>query len=402
VQHEKVKFFKVCDKIQEDQRELRGEFIMNSKQRVLNAINFKIVDRIPYYYFGTGPINQKLSEAILEKGFKGSHHLENIKNENDPYISGKVEENTVIDAFDCDVYYIKPRFIQTPDFKRKEFEFGSIHAAIYDANGKILGKEEKFPLEDIEEVEEVLNSDKWPSPDWYEYKINPHLCEYIKDKAVVAYDMGILLLYAMGMRGMEEIMIDMAINKEITHAIFSKITEFNLIRTRRLLEANKGIIDIVGIGDDVASQRSLMMSLPMWREMIKPYLQKMVDLCKEYNVIPYYHGCGGFTELFDDFIEMGIKCVGKLQPEAHGNNFEDLVRNYGGKICLWGAIDAQHIAIEGNEAEVKEHIRHLLDINAGKGGFVIGPSHSFTSDTPIENILSIYHMLEHEQGARFC
>ena len=137
------------------------------------------------------------------------------------------------------------------------------------------------------------------------------------------------------------------------------------------------------------------MSLSMWREMIKPYLQKLVNLCREYDVIPYYHGCGGFTELFDDFIEMDIKCVGKLQPEAQGNNFEDLLRNYGGRICLWGAIDAQHIAVEGNGADVKKHIRHLLDINGGnKGGFVIGPSHSFTSDTPIENILSIYHMLK--------
>ena len=347
--------------------------MMNSKERVLNAIHFKKVDRIPCYYLGTDPINQKLFDSVPEKGFR----------------------DTAIDPFNCDVCYIEPRFIQTSDFHRKKFEYGSIHAAIYNNEGQILGREEKFPLEGIDTVEKVLNYDKWPSPDWYEYQIDPQFCEYIRDKAVVAYDMGILLLYAMGMRGMEEIMIDMAINKEIAHAIFTKITEFNLIRIRRFLEANMGIIDIVGIGDDVASQRGLMMSLSMWREMIKPYLQKLVNLCREYDVIPYYHGCGGFTELFDDFIEMGIKCVGKLQPEAQGNNFEDLLRNYGGRICLWGAIDAQHIAVEGNGADVKKHIRHLLDINGGnKGGFVIGPSHSFTSDTPIENILSIYHMLK--------
>ncbi|MDD5596987.1 MAG: uroporphyrinogen decarboxylase family protein, partial [Victivallaceae bacterium] len=120
---------------------------------------------------------------------------------------------------------------------------------------------------------------------------------------------------------------------------------------------------------------------------------KAVELCREFEVIPYFHGCGGFSVLYPDFIEMGITCTGRLQTEAKGNNFAELKAEFGKDLCLWGAIDGQHILVEGTPEEVKAHVRTLLTNNYDGTGFVAGPTHSFTEDTPIENVLAVYEAL---------
>lgn len=192
---------------------------------------------------------------------------------------------------------------------------------------------------------------------------------------------------------MGNFMMDMAAEPEMAHAVLKKISEYNLDRMRRLLTVNKGLIDIVGIGDDVAGQNGMFFSVDMWREYIKPYLQMATDLCHEFNVVPYFHGCGGFKVLYQDFIEMGITCTGRLQAEAKGNDFEEIKKEFGKDLCLWGAVDCQHKLVEGTVEDVREHIQNLLMKNHDGTGFVAGPTHSFTEDVPVENVIMMYKTL---------
>jgi hypothetical protein len=67
---------------------------------------------------------------------------------------------------------------------------------------------------------------------------------------------------------MENVLMDMASAPDLAHALFRRINQFNLERTRRFLAANPGLFDVVGIGDDVAGQQALMMSPALWRELV--------------------------------------------------------------------------------------------------------------------------------------
>ena len=354
---------------------------MNSKERVIRAINHREVDRVPFFYLGTTVINRKLSEKL---GFS-----ENAKKS----VFAINDYEQLLQYLNIDVRFISPRLCQIPNEQRQGFQGGGVHAKLYKEKGHEKLVITKLPLEDATTVDEILNYDKWPDPDWYDYRIPENLLESYHDKAIVAYDMGIIFLYAMGMRGIENIMIDMALNPDIAHAIFKKIAQFNLERTRRFLEANQGLIDIVGIGDDVAGQDGILFSIEMWRHFLRPYIADMVQLCNEYGVIPYFHGCGGFRGLFPDFIYMRIQCVGRLQTEARGNNFVEIKQEFGDKLCLWGGIDGQHIMIEGSTEQVQEHVSNLLRVGSVGSGYIAGPTHSFTEDTPLENILLVCRML---------
>ena len=348
---------------------------MQSKERVLRAIRHEEVDRVPFFYHGVGSINEELTKQLGCQNYN---------------------EEKLLQRLDADVRFLRPRLVNISGEERRPFQCGNVHAII---QGTGAGEErvvEKFPIEDARTVEDILNYNQWPSPDWYNYEIPADRCKELRDKAVIAYDMGIIFLYAMAMRGMENVMLDMAGNPDMAHALFNKISDYNLGRTRRFLKANEGLFNIVGIGDDVAGQDGLFFSPEMWRTYLKPHVQKMVDLCYEFDVIPYFHGCGGFRVLFPDFIEMGIPCVGRLQTEANGNNFQEIKKEFGKKFCLWGAIDARHKVIESTEDEVREYIKMLLRVGSIGNGYVAGPTHTFTEDTPIKNIVAVYKILREE------
>jgi len=341
---------------------------MNSRERVLRCISHQETDRLPSFFLGTSQISQRLLDRF---GIR----------ERDP--------DLLIDRLGADVAFLSPPVLQKPGEARYNFDCGSVHAKIYDNNEMVL---EKLPVEEASSIAD-LDKWRWPSPDWFDYEIPKARLERLKGKAIVAYDMGIVLLYAMSVRGMEQIMMDMAGEPEMAHAIFSRISDFNCERIRRFLKANKGVIDIVGIGDDVAGQGGLFFSLEMWRDYFKPHLKRMVALCEEFGVVPYFHGCGGFRTIVPDLIEIGVKCAGRFQTEAKGNEFSSVKKDFGREICVWGAIDGQHVAVEGTPEQVRAHVEELLRIGSPGSGFLPGPTHSFTEDTPIENILEAYRTL---------
>jgi len=349
---------------------------MNSKERVLRTIQHQETDRIPFFYLGENNVSVPLGNKL------------GIKADDFSYITpGHMQLDEILG---CDVRFVWPGWQKNTRW----FSCGAVHAAMHGKKIVI----EKMPLEDAQSVEDIVNYPHWPSPDLFEYNIPPDLIPYLKNKAVVAYDMFILFLFAMGLRGMENYMVDMAAAPEMAHAVMDRISAINIERLRRFLSKNQGLIDIVGIGDDVAGQNGMMFSVDMWREYIKPYLQKAVDVCREFKVIPYFHGCGGFTELFDDMAAMEIQCVGRLQSEARGNDFARVKNKYGRQLCLWGALDGQHAVIEKNSDEVREYVRNIMKLGVPGGGFVAGPTHAFTADTPMVNIIAVYETL---RGKRF-
>ena len=343
---------------------------MTSKTRVLRSLEHKEVDRIPTFYLGGGGVNGKLAQRLG--------------------IATTIEED-LLRALDVDVRFLVPRFIDGTG--HCNFQYGGVHAILQKEKGYESIVMQKLPLEEMRTVDEILAYERWPNPDWYDYRIPAPYAKRIADRAVVAYDMGIIFLFAMGLRGMEQIMVDMIESPDIAHAIFGRITDLHCERIRRFVAANDGFIDIVGIGDDVAGQSGLFFGIDMWREFLKPYVKKMADLCHALEVIPYFHGCGGFRDLYDDFLEMGIRTTGRLQTEAKGNDFAELKRLYGKELSFWGAVDGQHVCIEGTPDDVRAHVRSLIAANTDNTGFIAGPTHSFTPDTPIENIIAVYEAL---------
>jgi uroporphyrinogen decarboxylase len=70
---------------------------------------------------------------------------------------------------------------------------------------------------------------------------------------------------------------------------------------------------------------------------------------------------------------------------------ERLKKEFGRDITFWGGgADTRHVLNQKTPAEVKDHVKSLLDIFAPGGGYVFNTVHNILPDVPPENILAMY------------
>lgn len=97
--------------------------------------------------------------------------------------------------------------------------------------------------------------------------------------------------------GMENALMNMIANPEIYEEVDAKIMEFYLKANEIFYEATKGRLNAVLIGNDMGSQRGLMLSPDMVRRFIIPGCKKLVEQAHSYGLKVIYHSCGSIVDL---------------------------------------------------------------------------------------------------------
>ena len=77
-------------------------------------------------------------------------------------------------------------------------------------------------------------------------------------------------------------------------------------------------MDWLWAGDDVASQRSLLMSPQTWRTMIKPHLARVFAVGKAHGLWVAFHCCGALRPIIADLVEMGLDVLNPIQCNCPG------------------------------------------------------------------------------------
>jgi uroporphyrinogen decarboxylase len=192
------------------------------------------------------------------------------------------------------------------------------------------------------------------------------------------------------MRGFERLLLDVALNPEIVHAIMGRVTDFWVAHFDRLLTAADGGIDLVFTADDIGGQEGLLMSLSMWEEFIKPYHTRLNGVIHEHGARVIYHSDGAVMEAVPGLIDMGIDVLQALQFDAKGMDDQTLKREYGDRLCFQGGISVQSTLPFGTPEEVAAEVRGRIDVLGRDGGYILGPSHAIQAGTPPENIVALF------------
>jgi len=345
----------------------------NHKERVLDAINHKITDRVPIDYWATEEITSKLVTHFS--------------------LTGKEE---LLKMLDIDLRYVFPRYIgpelsSFPDgssvdiwgVKRKRQKIRNI----------IYNEVCYSPLAHVSDPD-ALEDVKWPNPDWYDYSEIKILCDKYDKYAIVTVDertnRTTVLHEAIYLCGIEKVMMDLALNPAFINKLFSKITEFYLEINKRILATATGAIDILLIGDDLGTQNGLLISPEMIKKLLMPYLKKYVDLCKQYNVKVMLHSCGAIRSIIPDLIKLGIDILNPIQVKARGMIPKELKKEFGEELCFHGAIDTQEVLPFGSPKDIKKEVKDCIKILCQNGGYIMAPTHNIQVDVPIDNIIVMY------------
>jgi uroporphyrinogen decarboxylase len=353
---------------------------MNSKQRAHTAINLSEPDRVPIDYWADNLITEKL---IGKLGLKNKEELLQYFNVDFRYIEG--------------AKYIGPDLNLNKGDSWKDI-FGVIRKKIlFDVNnpGKGSYSHSIFqPLASIKTIKGIEDYEGWPSTEIYDYSQVEASADVYSNYAIICggdrLNRTAQLKPSIYLRGLEQIMIDLAINPEIVEAINERLVNFYLEHNRKIFSNAHGKIDIFFMGDDFGTQNGLFISNTMWKKFYKPGFKKFIDLAHHYGIKVMHHTCGNITDLIPDFIECGLDILQSLQPGAMSPNFKKIKKEFGRYICFQGGIDIQNTmpfgSTEDIEREVSERIRNF----APGGGYIICTAHNMLPDTPLENVLALY------------
>jgi len=342
---------------------------MTSKERVLRAVEHKVVDLIPAGLFGT--------HLDYEQGLATHIGVESVEE--------------MYRKLGVDVWHCRKGLKDTADERvyngRRVNRWGI---------PSDLSKEEGFshrlgaPLLDVTSVDEV-EAFPWPKAEDF-VDVNDECFKHIEahqEFAVVGgINSAVFHIYSQ-VCGFENSLMLLSLKPEIAKAVIRNITDFWEDYLRKVLDAGKGQIDIIENCNDFGTQRSLFISPQQFREFFRPALQRLYNVTKEYGAKVMQHSCGAVAPLIPDFIEMGADILNPIQVEASGMEIAELVQNYGKDICFYGGIDTQQLMPHGPVERIQDSTRDLISLFGYEGGLILSGSQGLLEDIPYDHAVAM-------------
>ena len=345
---------------------------LTSRERVRVAFSHEIPDRVPIDYFANPGIDRRL------KTHYGLH---------------PGDDEGLRQILGVDFFEIVPPYTGLP-----------LHAEIPDRKIDLWGIRTRwvehesggywdfcdFPLRDADR--EAVAAWPMPSPDDFDYSTLPSLCRSHRHYALVIGNPGAGdMINSAGMiRTMEQVLVDLMQDDPACLLFMDRKNAVQLEVLARSLEAAKGEIDILWLGEDLGSTRGPLISMDLFRKHVRPRHQKFVDLAAAFGIPVMMHSCGSSSWAYDEFIEMGITIIDTLQPEAKDMSPRFLKERFGGRLSFHGCISTAGAVAAGTVDETVAVVRETLEIMMPGGGYAFSPTHMLQDNSPTGNVVALY------------
>lgn len=344
---------------------------MTSKERVLTTFANRAADRVPIDYAANPGIHQRLLthfklQAGDAEGLRKALGVD-FRGVGAPYVGPKLHPDL-------------------PD--RKVSDWGIRTRWIEHESGGYWDYCD-FPLQDADE--ETVANWPMPNPDNFDYSKIFSECKQFEQYAINGCGGYGDIINGNGMlRGMEQTLVDLITDDPAGLLLADRRMGIQIEVTRRILEAAKGKVDFIWLGEDLGSQNAPIIGMEIFKKHIRPRFQKYCDLARAYNVFVMMHTCGSSSWAYEEFIQMGIHVVDTLQPEAKDMSPAYLKKTFGGRLAFHGCISTAGPVAFGTVADVVKSCRETLEIMMPGGGYCFSPTHHLQDNSPTENVLAMY------------
>jgi uroporphyrinogen decarboxylase len=244
-----------------------------------------------------------------------------------------------------------------------------------------------------------LASFPWPDP------LDPGRVEGLRERAIHLYEetpylvvanlAGAPMATAWALRGFDQSLMDLLADQSFAETLLDRILEFQIPLAERVLEEVGPYVQVVTMGDDLGTQDGPMISLEIYRKVIKPrHAQLIAAIKRKTDAKIFFHCCGSARHAIEDLVEIGVDILNPVQVAAAGMDTAQLKRDFGDKITFWGAIDTQWVLPCGTPQDVETEVRRRLDDLAPGGGFVVAAVHNVQAEVPPANIVAMCEAVE--------
>ncbi|MGD8624450.1 MAG: uroporphyrinogen decarboxylase family protein [Anaerolineae bacterium] len=372
---------------------------MDSRERVLRALNHQEPDRVPFDLGGTGLSTLHVTAYQNLRRYLGLPESETgvafvpeqlVRVDEDLAVRLKADVRPVLPGTASSFEYV---FRDEGEYEAYTDEWGIGWRKPVD--GGFYYDMYQHPLADASSLEEMV-ADPFPDPlDDGRFAPLREQAEAAraggKAVALAGPCAGIAEIYSW-MRGYEEYYIDLVRHPDWVGTMLDRLVAFKSAYWARALREIGDLVDVVIEADDLAGQRSLLMSPRTYRRVIQPRHKRLFSFIKaQAPVKVFYHSCGAVRPLIPDLIEAGIDILNPVQISAADMDLAELKREFGRDLVFWGGgVDTQGVLGRATPAEVKDHVRRNIEALAPGGGFVFAAVHDIQANVPPENIVAMW------------
>lgn len=392
---------------------------MNSRERIIAAINHQPVDRVPIDFGGTrqsgisvwayGKLRERLGlrTGNLPRIFDVYQMLADIGQDvAERFGSDCVALNRPAVAFGIHNENWKPYTF--PNGLRAEVPGGFNPES--DGNGGLVLKRNGEVIAAMPSAGFYFDRfEKYPGaahPDlaqWRAPRVDDATLEHYHreaealftqtDKAIVAaFGPPYELFNGIGQGDFEEWMMTFASEPEYVDELYAEIVDAWIENLRGFHAAVGDRIQVVQICDDFGTQNAPFLSVKMFRERLLPAYKRGLDWIHantSWKVL--LHSDGAIVPLLPSIIEMGVDILNPVQTSATGMDPERLKREFGDRIAFWGgSCDAQGAFAHGTPAEVAAETERNLAVLAPGSGLVCATIHNIQANVTPDNIIALF------------
>ena len=332
--------------------------VLTPKQRVLRTIRRQEIDRLPTQIDFSGACQDKMTKHW---GLRGDREMA-------PFLGNHIIYAYMNDA----VGNIKARQAGQGDISYDDW--GTGFQNVSEGPSPVSN-----PLADMS----WWASYQFPDPDKSglfdraEEAVNTFGNEYL----VTSYQIFSLFERAWLVRGFENFMMDMAQERDFAETLLDKIADYSVRIAERYVQAG---VSCGRVADDYGGKTGMLFSPAMWRALIKPRLKRIFQVYQDAGIPVLFHSCGHIVPIMGDLVEMGVNILNPVQPDAM--DIGELKANYGASLVFYGGISTSGALPFGTPAEVREDVRHAVEILGKGGGYIVAPAQGVTSEVSAGNI----------------
>jgi len=166
------------------------------------------------------------------------------------------------------------------------------------------------------------------------------------------------------LRGTERLYVDLVRRPAELSALLGRLHTFYL---RELELWARTDINALVMMDDWGSQRSMLVSPTMWRELFKPLYAEYIALAHEHGKYMFMHSDGYILDILPDLAELGLDAL-NCQIACMG--VDHVAECCAGRLTLWGEIDRQQLLPHGTPQDVARAVTEIKAALDSDGGVI--------------------------------
>jgi uroporphyrinogen decarboxylase len=219
-------------------------------------------------------------------------------------------------------------------------------------------------------------------------------------KALVMSGGAKLLELGFFIRRMDNFLMDLMVEQDKLSEMLDILVDMHLSGLEKKCSTIGDIVDVIRFGDDLGMTSGAFMDLETFRKIFKPRYKILCDYVKKNsNMKIFLHSCGSIRQYIPDLIEVGFDILNPIQTNCYDMDPLDLKKEFGKDLTFWGGgVDTASVLNMGSTEDVRKDVLSRCEIFSKDGGFVFAPIHNILSEVSPQNIIAAYNAVKEFNG----